>query len=139
MKITITTVSLTVDDVAASSAFFRAHLGYQEAMATPDFASLTRQDGAAADIVLLRRGTDVLPEAQRHQRASGLIVAFTVDGIDAEDARLRAENAPITMPLRTEPWGERLMQLTDPNGVVVQLVEWDHAATGTSATDVSAG
>lgn len=32
--------------------------------------------------------------------------------------------APITMPLREEPWGERLFQLTDPNGVVVQLVEW---------------
>lgn len=28
------------------------------------------------------------------------------------------------MPLREEAWGERLVQLTDPNGVVVQLVEW---------------
>ncbi len=28
------------------------------------------------------------------------------------------------MPLREEPWGEQLFQVTDPNGVVVQLVEW---------------
>jgi hypothetical protein len=28
------------------------------------------------------------------------------------------------MPLREEPWGERLFQMTDPNGVVIQLVEW---------------
>jgi uncharacterized glyoxalase superfamily protein PhnB len=28
------------------------------------------------------------------------------------------------MPLREEPWGERLVQVTDPNGVIVQFVEW---------------
>ncbi|MGF6940862.1 putative glyoxalase superfamily protein PhnB [Streptomyces auratus] len=28
------------------------------------------------------------------------------------------------MPLREEPWGERLFQVTDPNGIVLQLVEW---------------
>ncbi len=28
------------------------------------------------------------------------------------------------MPLREEPWGERLFQVTDPNGVIVQFVEW---------------
>ncbi|MFD7548880.1 VOC family protein [Streptomyces sp. NPDC059578] len=66
----------------------------------------------------------MLPEDQRHQRASGIIVAFTVEDIAAEEQRLRAEGANITMPLRTEPWGEKLLQLTDPNGVVVQLVEW---------------
>jgi len=30
----------------------------------------------------------------------------------------------ITMALREEEWGERLFQVTDPNGVVVQLVQW---------------
>jgi uncharacterized glyoxalase superfamily protein PhnB len=24
----------------------------------------------------------------------------------------------------TEPWGERYFQVTDPNGVVIQLVQW---------------
>jgi uncharacterized glyoxalase superfamily protein PhnB len=28
------------------------------------------------------------------------------------------------MPLREEPWGERLFQVIDPNGIVVQFVEW---------------
>ena len=31
----------------------------------------------------------------------------------------------ITMPLRVEPWGERAFQVTDPNGVIVQLVDWN--------------
>lgn len=124
MRIATSTISLTVDDIAASKAFFTEHLGYREAVATEDFASLARED-AAVDIVLLRRGTDILPTAQRDQRASGLILALTLDeGLDAEEERLRAEGVEITMALREEPWGERLFQVTDPNGVIVQFVEW---------------
>lgn len=107
----------------ASREFFATYLGYQVAMAADGFASLTRGDGAA-DIVLLRRGSEVLPPEQRDQRATGLIFALTITGIEAEEQRLREAGAPITMPLREEPWGERLFQLTDPNGVIVQFVEW---------------
>ncbi|MER5394459.1 DUF3224 domain-containing protein [Saccharopolyspora sp. NPDC002686] len=123
MNITATTTSLTVDDVAASRDFLTTHFGYEQAHAAEGFVSLTR-DGAAADVVLLQRGTDILPEAQRDQRASGLILAFTVTGIEEEQERLRTAGANITMPLREELWGERLFQVTDPNGVVLQLVEW---------------
>ncbi|MEU2270936.1 VOC family protein [Streptomyces olindensis] len=124
MQITASTVSLTVDDVAASRSFFTTHLGYEERMAADGFSSLSRPD-AAADIVLLRRGMEVLPSDQRDQRAGGLILAFTLDsGIAQAEDRLRAAGVEITMPLREEPWGERLFQVTDPNGVVVQFVEW---------------
>ncbi|MFD9405466.1 VOC family protein [Streptomyces sp. NPDC059989] len=123
MNVTTSTLSLTVADVDASREFFCTHLGYAVAMSADGFASLTRDDDAV-DIVLLRRGTEVLPVGQRDQSASGLILALTVTDLAAEEARLRGEGAPITMPLREEPWGERLFQLTDPNGVVVQLVEW---------------
>ncbi|GGR80377.1 hypothetical protein GCM10010252_18550 [Streptomyces aureoverticillatus] len=126
-------MSLTVADVAASREFFRTHLGYEVAMAADGFASLTRGD-AAADIVLLRSGSEVLPPEQRDQRAAGLIFALTVTDIEAEERRLREAGAPITMPLREEPWGERLFQLTDPNGVVVQFVEWA-AQDGESTQD----
>ncbi|CAM5344481.1 VOC family protein [Streptomyces sp. NRRL_ISP-5395] len=130
MHIATSTVSLTVDDVAASKMFFTEHLGYQETAATEDFASLARED-AAVDIVLLRRGIEILPADQRDQHASGLILAFTLaEGLDAEEKRLRAEGVEITMPLREEPWGERLFQVTDPNGVIVQFVEWATPAEG---------
>lgn len=122
MKINASTLSLTVDDVAASRTFFVDHFGYREQAAAEGFASLTRDD--AVDLVLLQRGIEVLPPDQRDQRAAGLILAFTVDTLDAEEKRLRSEGVEITMPLREEPWGERLFQVTDPNGVVVQLVEW---------------
>ncbi|MEU4606213.1 VOC family protein [Kribbella sp. NPDC023972] len=122
MKINASTISLTIEDVAASRAFFVDHLGYTERVAAEDFASLTRED--AVDVVLLQRGIEVLPPEQRDQRASGLILAFTVDALDGEEKRLRDAGVEITMPLREEPWGERLFQVTDPNGVVIQFVEW---------------
>ncbi|MFI0406038.1 VOC family protein [Actinomadura sp. 3N508] len=127
MQITASTVSLTVDDVAASQRFFTTHLGYTEQAAAEGFASLARQD-AAVDIVLLARGTQVLPADQRDRHASGLILAFTTTGIQDEEKRLHAAGVDITMPLREEPWGERLFQVTDPNGVIVQFVEWAEPA-----------
>ena len=123
MQITASAVSLTVDDVPASSAFLSSYLGFSERMSADGFASLSRDDSPMS-VVLLRRGIEVLPEDVRHRHAAGVIVAFVVTDLDAEEARLRDEGAPITMPLREEPWGERLLQVTDPNGVIYELVEW---------------
>ncbi|MFE0380892.1 VOC family protein [Streptomyces inhibens] len=134
MNVSVSTLSLTVADVDASRDFLTTHLGYQVAMADEGFASLTRDD-AAVDIVLLRRGIEVLPDEQRDQQAAGLILALTVTDLEAEEARLRGEGAPITMPLREEPWGERLFQMTDPNGVVIQLVEWTTPTRSTEGED----
>ncbi|WP_217554864.1 VOC family protein [Streptomyces sp. GbtcB6] len=122
MEITSTAVCLTVDDVPASAAFLTRHFGFQEAMAADGFASLVRED--TVQVIFLRRGIEVLPEGVRERRAAGVITAFTVADLDAEHERLRSEGVPITMPLREEPWGERLFQVTDPNGVILQLVGW---------------
>ncbi|MFI8084165.1 VOC family protein [Kitasatospora sp. NPDC086009] len=123
MQITGAAVSLTVEDVTASADFLQQHFGFAEQMAADGFASLGRPD-SGMNVVYLRRGLDVLPEGFRDQHAAGLILAFTVADVAAEEARLRAAGVEITMPLRDEPWGERLFQVTDPNGVVIQLVEW---------------
>lgn len=123
MQISSSAVSLTVDDVPASSKFLATHFGFTERMSADGFASLGRDDGAM-DVIFLRRGIEVLPEELRDRRASGTIVAFVVDDLDAEHERLRAEGVPITLPLREEPWGERLFMVTDPNGVPYELVEW---------------
>lgn len=125
MHITATAVSLNVDDVATSSAFLTGHFGFREAAADEggNYASLGRDD-VGVSVIFLRRGNDVLPEGFRDQHTAGLILAFTVTDLEAEERRLCGEGVAITMPLREEPWGERLFQVTDPNGIVIQLVEW---------------
>ncbi|MFB6614663.1 VOC family protein [Streptomyces sp. NPDC056367] len=128
MKITSSAVSLNVDDVPASSAFLVKHFGFREEMAADGFASLTRDD-AGMNVIYLRRGLESLPADQRDDRAAGLILAFVVEDLEGELARLRAEGVAITMPLTDEEWGERAFQVRDPNGVIVQLVDWN-APTG---------
>ncbi|AIG80129.1 hypothetical protein ED92_03130 [Amycolatopsis sp. MJM2582] len=123
MNVLASTISLTVDDVTASSRFFTEHFGFTEQMAAEGFVSLGHET-AKVSIVLLQAGIEVLPENLRQQRASGVIVAFTVENLEAEEKRLRDEGVEITLPLREEPWGERLFMVTDPNGVPVELVEW---------------
>jgi len=123
MRITSSAVSLNVDDPAASSTFLVAHFGFHEEMAADGFASLTRQD-AGMNVIFLRRGLPTLPADQRDVHATGLILAFVVDDLEGELARLESEGVPITMPLTVEEWGERAFQVRDPNDVVVQLVDW---------------
>jgi uncharacterized glyoxalase superfamily protein PhnB len=124
MKIASSAVSLNVDDVAASSAFLATHFGFREEMAADGFASLARDD-AGMNVIFLRRGLPTLPADQRDDHACGLILAFVVEDLEDELARLQAEGVTITMPLTVEEWGERAFQVRDPNGVIIQLVDWN--------------
>lgn len=124
MKVTASAISLNVDDVGASAAFAKGHFGFTEAMSADGFVSLARPD-AGFNLIFLRTGLATFkPERLRGRRADGLLVVFVVEDVDREYARLQAEGVPITTPIETEEWGERYFQVTDPNGVTIQLVQW---------------
>ncbi|SEG96562.1 Glyoxalase/Bleomycin resistance protein/Dioxygenase superfamily protein [Nonomuraea solani] len=116
MNIVASAVTLYVDDVAASSTFFTTHLGFHESVASGTYACLVRPD-ATGDIVLQLRGAGERP-------ATGVVVTFTVTDVTGEYDRLVREGVTISVPLRDEPWAERLFEMTDPNGIVIRLVEW---------------
>jgi catechol 2,3-dioxygenase-like lactoylglutathione lyase family enzyme len=124
MRITASAVSLNVDDPEASAAFMRDHLGFETEMASDGFVSLSRPD-AGANLVYLRTGLPTFkPASLAGHRADGLLLVFVVDDVDAVYERLVREGVEMTTPLETEEWGERFFQVTDPCGVVVQLVQW---------------
>ena len=129
MIITSTAVSLNVEDVPASSAFLVEHFGFTEQMAADSFASLGRDD-VGANVIFVRRGLATLPADQRDEVARGLILAFVVDDLEGELARLQREGVQITMPLTLDEWGERSFQVRDPNGVIVQLLDWNGPVNG---------
>lgn len=123
MRVKSTSLALTVTDPQVSSAFLQRHLGFRELVAADGFASLAR-DGAPG-IALMRPDLPNLPADQQGRHATGVIVAFEVEDLDAELARLRAEGAPLAMDLHCDPWGERAFQVVDPNGVIYQLLDWN--------------
>lgn len=135
MKMTCATISLNVDDVSASRTFLRMHFGFYDLMADENntFASLGHPD-TSTTVVFVRRGCEVLPEGFRDQCAEGVILAFTVDDLEKEERRLRAEGVPFTLPIVEEPWGERLFMVTDPNGVRIEVLTWNAATSPGSVT-----
>ncbi|GGM63560.1 glyoxalase [Longimycelium tulufanense] len=124
MKITSSAVTLNVADVPASSSFLVEHFGFTEDMAADGFASLSRPD-TGMNVVFLRRGLSTLPDHQRDTHVSGTALAFVVDDVEGELARLEREGVSIAMPLTPEEWGERAFQVLDPNGVIIQLLDWN--------------
>ncbi|MFC4337737.1 VOC family protein [Salininema proteolyticum] len=124
MQITDTAVSLNVENPEASAEFMRKHYGFEVEMSADGFVSMRRPD-AGVNLVYLRTGLSTFkPETLAGKRADGLLVVFVVKDIDKEYERLKSEGVEITTPIETEEWNERYFQVTDPNGVVVQLVEW---------------
>ncbi|MEV0331318.1 VOC family protein [Nocardia sp. NPDC050717] len=124
MQITGSAISLNVADPTASAQFLVDHLGFTEQMAADGFVSLARPD-AGMNVIFLRTGLGTFKPARIAGSAGdGTLVVFTVDDIDTEYERLRAAGVPIETEIETEEWGERYFQMTDPNGIVIQLVQW---------------
>lgn len=123
MKINSFTVSLTVADVAKSSQFLIKHFGFVEKMAAEGFASLNHE-GSGINVIYMQKGIEVLPEFMRQVTNAGTILAFVTTNIEDEQKRLKNAGVPIVLPIQTEEWAEKLFMVQDPNGVIIQLVEW---------------
>ena len=124
MKVSATAISLNVADPQASAAFLSRHVGHTVAMEADGFVSLTHPDGGP-NIVYLRTGLPSFkPEHRAGDAGDGLLLAFVVDDVDTAYQALHAAGARAVTPPETEPWGERFCQFEDPNGIVVQLVQW---------------
>lgn len=123
MNITSFSVSLTVKSVKISSDFLIKHFGFKEKTSASGFASLVHET-SGINVIYLQTGIEVLPEFLRSVSVAGTILAFVTTNIEAEEERLRLAGIPISMRLQTEEWGEKLFMVTDPNGVVIEVVEW---------------
>lgn len=123
MRITASAVSVAVADVSASRSFLESTLGFRAVMEAPGFASLAHDD-AGMNVIFLEEGLGTFkPESHRGTAGQGLLLVFVVEDVDREWERLR-DAVTIVTPIETEPWGERYFQMLDPNGIVIQLVQW---------------
>lgn len=129
MNITSLSVSLTVNNVEASSEFLTKHFGFKEKISANGFASLVHES-SGINVIYMQTGIEVLPEFLRSVTVAGTILAFVTTNLEAEQERLRLAGVPIALPLQTEEWGEKLFMVTDPNGVVIELVEWINQGDG---------
>jgi uncharacterized glyoxalase superfamily protein PhnB len=123
MNVLATTLSLVVGDPVASATFLAAHFGFREVLAF-DGGAAVEHPGGGPTLFFLREGLDTLDPAQRHVLAQGITLAFTVADIEAEVERLQSDGVQPASDIRQDDWGERYVQIADPNGLILQLVQW---------------
>ena len=125
MNVTAAAISLTVADPETSARFLEQTFDFEREMAADGFVSLTRPD-LGLNVIFLRAGLPTFKPRDRATRlADGVLLVLVVDDIDTEYERVVATGTPILTPIETEEWGERYFQVEDPNGVIVQLVQWE--------------
>jgi uncharacterized glyoxalase superfamily protein PhnB len=106
---------ITVEDLAASVAFFVDQLGFHTVFRSDGFVSL-RHPKSDLQLAFLRPLPDEVPF-----RGHGLTYGLEVDDVDAEYDRIRTQGVDTDGPPRDNPWGDRSFTVVDPNGIALHI------------------
>ena len=121
MKITSFYPVLMTDDVAASAAFYIDHFGFTSLFSSDWYVHLQSRDDPSVNLAILDGEHETVP-AQGRGRASGVLLNFEVDDVDAEYERAVTKGLPIALSLRDEPFGQRHFITYDPAGVLIDVI-----------------
>jgi len=100
-----------------SRKFYTEFLGLEVAMDMGWIATLASPSNPTAQISLIR--AEAPPPVPAPAQ---LALSIEVADVDALHAKAVALGVPIVYALTTEPWGVRRFHVTDPNGVVLNLM-----------------
>jgi predicted enzyme related to lactoylglutathione lyase len=104
---------LSVSDLSASVAFYE-RLGFALSYSFPD-------DGPPAFVTLERNGRTLGIASRQQASADRFSYWLYVDDVDATFVDVTAAGAPVESAPRTQPWGERVASVRDPDGNVVHV------------------
>ena len=98
-----------------SRKFYTEVLGLKVAMDMDWIVTLVSPNNPTAQLQLLRGPKPVSSQTQ-------MTLSIEVADVDAVHAEALARGTPIVYPLTTESWGVRRFHVTDPNGVVINVM-----------------
>ncbi len=122
MKVTSYYPVLMVEDVRATSDFYVEHFGFRPLFEIDWYIHLQSESDETVNLAILNGRHDTVPESGRGF-ASGLLLNFEVDDVDAVHERLSKAGLPILLSLRDEAFGQRHFITTDPNGVLIDIIK----------------
>jgi catechol 2,3-dioxygenase-like lactoylglutathione lyase family enzyme len=103
-------VSTRIDD---SRKFYTEFLGFDVAMDMGWVLTFASPSNPTAQITLVRRPEKAAPHPS---------LSIEVEDVDAVHAKAVALGLQIVYPLTDEPWGVRRFFVTDPNGVIINVL-----------------
>lgn len=122
MKVSSYYPVLMVGDVPATSAFYVAHFGFKPLFETDWYVHLQSETAEAVNLAILDGQHETIPQVGRG-RASGLLLNFEVEDVDAVHERFVKAGLPIHLSLRDEAFGQRHFITSDPNGVLIDIIK----------------
>ncbi|UHQ24593.1 VOC family protein [Lysobacter sp. 5GHs7-4] len=122
MKVTSYYPVIMTADVAATRAFYVRHFGFAELFSSDWYVHLQLHDDPSVNLAILDGEHETIPAVGRG-RASGLLLNFEVEDVDAVHERLQAAGLPILRSLRDEAFGQRHFITADPNGVLIDVIK----------------
>jgi catechol 2,3-dioxygenase-like lactoylglutathione lyase family enzyme len=122
MKITSYYPVIMTRDVAGTAAFYQAHFGFAVLFTSDWYVHLQSTSDASVNLAVLDGSHETIPAVGRGA-VSGLLLNFEVGDVDAEHARLAAAGLPMLLELRDEAFGQRHFITTDPNGVLIDVIQ----------------
>lgn len=112
-------VLLTID-VKGTAAFYREHFGFSVTFDSDWYVSLRRD---VWELAVLDADHETVPARLRGGSATGLLLSFEVDDVDAEYRRL-VESGTLTAvsTIRSEEFGQRHFIVAGPDGVMIDVI-----------------
>lgn len=121
-------LSLTVDDVEQSLAFYRDKLKLPVAYVSLPAFALLRAGTGTIGLLSLKEALKAGAAATSAEQRRGVHIEFGTDNLDGLYATLLANGIVFVQPPHEEPW-ERSMTALDPDGHSVEFAQ-GHRAEG---------
>jgi catechol 2,3-dioxygenase-like lactoylglutathione lyase family enzyme len=113
---------LMSNQIEATRNFYVQHFGFQIVFEADWYVSLKSADGRFELAVVAYQHETVVTEYQKP--VQGLLLNFEVDNVDAEYNRLiTTAGLPLRRELLTEDFGQRHFATSDPNGVLIDVIQ----------------
>jgi catechol 2,3-dioxygenase-like lactoylglutathione lyase family enzyme len=123
MQFNLIGLAVMSDEPTSSAQWFVDHFGFEIGVDIGWYVNTQHQGHKNFSLDFVRRDHESMPDVVRGKRVAGTLLAFLVDDVDGEEARLRREGLEIVLPLVTESWGQRRFQVTGPDGLVVEVLQ----------------
>ncbi len=110
--------------LAESKAFYTSILGFGVTFEN-EFYLLLHTPGHSSEISFLLPGhTTQQPLFHKPFQGQGMYLTIEVEDVDKIYNKLKEKEVEIKIELRDEPWGDRHFAIQDPNGVGIDIVQY---------------
>jgi uncharacterized glyoxalase superfamily protein PhnB len=114
---------LMTDRVAETARFYEAHFRFTSLFDSDWYVHLQSSEDPGVNLAILDGRHATIPAPARGGRASGVLLNFEVDDVDAEYERALAQGLTVMLTLRDEAFGQRHFIVQGPDGVLIDVIK----------------